>query len=135
MESRVIQVSFPGGVRVDAGVKGFVIQTDQPTYDGGTGAAPAPFDLFLASLATCAGYFVLAFCQERQIPTEGLALSMKTEKNPETKMIARISIEIMLPPGFPQKYRTAVIKAADQCTVKRHILTPPLFEVEVKIPL
>lgn len=134
MKSRVIQVSFPGGVRVDARHKGFVIQTDQPTYEGGTGTAPAPFDLFLASLATCAGYFVLAFCQERRIPTEGLSLSMKTEKNPETKMIARISIEILLPPGFPQKYRTAVIKAADQCTVKRHLLTPPLFEIEAKIP-
>jgi putative redox protein len=134
MESRVIQVSFPGGVRVDASFKGFVIQTDQPTYEGGAGAAPAPFDLFLASLATCAGYFVLVFCRERKIPTEGLALLLRTEKNPETKMIARISIEITLPPGFPVKYKTAVIKAADQCTVKRHILTPPLFEVEAKIP-
>jgi ribosomal protein S12 methylthiotransferase accessory factor len=134
MESRVIQVSFPGGVRVDAGYKGFVIQTDQPTYEGGTGAAPAPFDLFLASLATCAGYFVLVFCQERQIPTQGLALSLRTEKNPETKMISRISIEILLPPGFPVKYKTAVVKAADQCTVKRHIAQPPVFQVEAKIP-
>jgi putative redox protein len=134
MESRVIQVSFPGGVRVDAGYKGFVIQTDQPTYEGGTGAAPTPFDLFLASLATCAGSFVLVFCQERQIPTQGLALSLRTEKNPETKMISRISIEIMLPPGFPVKYKTAVVKAADQCTVKRHIAQPPVFQVEAKIP-
>jgi ribosomal protein S12 methylthiotransferase accessory factor len=133
MESRVIQVSFPGGVRVDAGYKGFVIQTDQPIYEGGTGAAPAPFDLFLASLATCAGYFVLVFCRERKIPTDGMALAMRTEKNPETKMISRISIEILLPPGFPEKYKTAVIKAADQCTVKRHIVQPPAFEVEAKL--
>ena len=134
MESRVIQVSFPGGVRVDAGYKGFVIQTDQPTHEGGTGAAPAPFDLFLASLATCAGFYVLVFCQERKIPTEGLALSMRTEKDPETKMISRISIEIMLPPGFPPKYKTAVVKAADQCTVKRQIVQPPAFEVVAKLP-
>jgi len=134
MESRVIQVSFPGGVRVDASYKGFVIQTDQPAAEGGTGAAPAPFDLFLASLATCAGYFVLVFCRERKIPTDGLALSLRTEKNPETKMIARVSIEIMLPPGFPMKYKAAVVKAADQCTVKRHITQPPVFQVEAKIP-
>lgn len=134
MESRVIQVLFPGGVRVDASYKGFVIQTDQPTHEGGTGAAPAPFDLFLASLATCAGYYVLVFCQERQIPTEGLALSMRTEKNPETKMISRISIEVILPPGFPEKYKTAVVRAAHQCTVKRLMITPPLFQIEAKIP-
>jgi putative redox protein len=134
MESRVIQVSFPGGVRVDAGYKGFVIQTDQPTHEGGTGAAPAPFDLFLASLATCAGYFVLVFCQERKIPTEGLALSMRTEKDPETKMISRISIEILLPTGFPEKYKTAAVRAADQCTIKRLMMMPPLFQIEAKIP-
>lgn len=133
MSEKIIQVSFPGGVRVDAEMKGFVIQTDQPTYEGGTNAAPSPFDLFLASLATCAGYFVLTFCQERQIPTAGLALSMKTEKDRETKMIDRISIEIILPAGFPEKYKNAVIKAADQCTVKRHMLKPPAFAIEAKI--
>jgi len=133
MSEKVIQVSFPGGVRVNAETKGFVIQTDQPAHEGGTNAAPAPFDLFLASLATCAGYFVLLFCQERRIQTAGLALSMRSEKNPETKMIDRISIEITLPSGFPEKYKNAVIKAADQCTVKRHMLKPPTFAVEAKI--
>lgn len=124
-----IHVSFPGGVRVNAVFKGFEFKTDQPASAGGTGAAPSPFDYFLASLATCAGYFVAAFCRERQIETEGMSLSMRMERSPETRMISKIAIDISLPPGFPEKYKTAVVKAADQCTVKNHILKPPGFEI------
>jgi ribosomal protein S12 methylthiotransferase accessory factor len=118
---------------VDAEYKGFVIKTDQPAYQDGEGSEPSPFDLFLASLATCAGYYVLAFCNKREIPTEKAAVVMRTSRNPETKMVEKISIEIQLPPEFPEKYKKAVIKAVDGCSVKAHILNPPAFEVEAKI--
>jgi ribosomal protein S12 methylthiotransferase accessory factor len=130
---REMKISFPGGLRVDAEYKGFVIKTDQPAYQDGEGSEPSPFDLFLASLATCAGYYVLAFCNKREIPTEKAAVVMRTKRNPETKMIEKISIEIQLPPEFPEKYKKAVIKAVDGCSVKAHILNPPAFEVEAKI--
>jgi len=130
---REMKISFPGGLRVDAEYKGFVIKTDQPAYSGGDSSAPAPFDLFLASIATCAGIYVLFFCQRREIPTEKAAVVMKTRRNPETKRIEKISIEIQLPPEFPEKYKKAVIKAVDGCSVTAHILNPPVFEVEAKI--
>jgi ribosomal protein S12 methylthiotransferase accessory factor len=128
-----IKVTFPGGLRVDAEYKGRIIQTDQPVYQGGEGAAPAPFDLFLASIATCAGFYVIAFCQKRGISTENASLVMKTEKNPESKRIEKISIEIQLPPEFPEEYKSAVIKAVDTCVVRLHIQNPPQFETEAKI--
>ena len=130
---REMKISFPGGLRVDAEYKGFFIKTDQPVYSGGDGSAPAPFDMFLASIATCAGSYVLAFCNKREIPTEEAAVVMKTRRNPETKRIEKISIEIQLYPEFPEKYKKAVIKAVDGCAVKAHILNPPVFEVEAKI--
>jgi ribosomal protein S12 methylthiotransferase accessory factor len=133
MNNKDIKVTFPGGKRVDAEYKGFAIKTDQPVYAGGEGSAPAPFDLFLASIATCSGIYVLSFCQERGIPTEDASVVMKTEKNPETKMIGKISIEIILPPEFPEKYSKAVIRAVDTCSVKAHLFKPPAFEVETKI--
>jgi ribosomal protein S12 methylthiotransferase accessory factor len=130
---RELRVTFPGGLRVDAEYKGFVIKTDQPAYQGGDGSAPAPFDLFLASIATCAGYYVLAFCQSRGISTEKSEVLMRTERSPKTKMIEKISIEVKLPSDFPEKYKKAVVKAVESCSVKVHILKPPSFEVTVKI--
>ncbi len=128
-----IKVTFPGEMRVDAEYKGRVIQTDQPVYQGGGGQAPAPFDLFLASIAACAGFYVLAFCQKRGISVENASVVMRTEKNPESKMIEKISIEAQLPPEFPQKYTSAVLKAVDACSVKAHIMNPPEFELKAKI--
>jgi ribosomal protein S12 methylthiotransferase accessory factor len=134
MNRREIKVTFPGGYRVDGEYKGFVIKTDQPVEDGGEGTAPAPFDLFLASLATCAGYYVLAFCKEREIPTNTAGVVMTMEKNPETRMIDKIAIEIRLPADFPEKYKKAIIRAVDHCSVKAHIMRPPAIEIEAKIP-
>ena len=128
-----IKVTFPGGKRVDAFYKGFHIETDQPVYQGGEGSAPAPFDLFLVSIATCAGIYVLSFCQNRNISTEDLSLTMLSERNPDTKRIERISIDIHLPAGFPEKYTNAVIKSVNGCAVKIHMQDPPAIEVRTNI--
>jgi ribosomal protein S12 methylthiotransferase accessory factor len=122
-------VRFPGGKRVDAEYDGMTIRTDQSPKDGGEGSAPPPFDLFLASIATCAGIYVKGYCDARKIPTEGVGLEMQIEREPGKHRVARLVLEIRLPEGFPEKHREAVIRAADLCAVKKHILQPPAFEV------
>jgi putative redox protein len=124
-----IDIRFPGGVAVEALFDGFTVRTDQPVDQGGGGTAPSPFDLFLASLGACAGFYALRFCQERGLDTAGLALRLVTMRDAERKRIASVTIEIDLPPGFPEKYSAAIARAVDQCSVKRHVLEPPAFEV------
>ncbi len=124
-----IMVDFPGGARVNARFGSFTVGTDQPKTSGGEDTAPTPFQLFLASLATCAGFYVLGFCRMRKIPSEGIKLVQKIEQNPQTKMTARIRLEIQLPPDFPEQYTSAVIKSAESCLVKKHLENPPAFEV------
>jgi len=124
-----MEISFPGGVAVDAAYKGFTIHTDQSAAKGGAGSGPSPFDLFLSSIGTCAGFFALRFCQERQIDTRGLRLTLGPEMDPDTHRVARVVIDVHLPAGFPEKYRTAILRTIDQCSVKRHILEPPEFQV------
>jgi putative redox protein len=129
-----MEVVFPGGKKVDALFKGLRIQTDQPEESGGEGSAPAPFDLFLSSIGTCAGIYVLEFCRARDIPTDKLHLSVRFERNPERRMIETATIHIQLPPEFPVKYKDAVIRAADLCAVKKHLHEPPRFEITATIP-
>lgn len=126
-----IEVSFPGGKRVNAQVGKFAIETDQPPELGGDGSAPAPYDLFLASIGTCAGIYVLGFCQARGIPTDGLALVQRNDVDPATKLLRAVRLELRLPPGFPEKYRMAILKAAEGCKVKKTIAAAPAFEVLV----
>jgi ribosomal protein S12 methylthiotransferase accessory factor len=130
-----MEVRFPGGLKVEAVYRGQTIATDQPEPAGGEGSAPAPFDLFLASIATCAGFYALAFCQQRELSTAGLAVTMKTVRDPELRRITKIDLHLTLPEGFPEKYRQAIVRAVDQCAVKRHIVDPPEFGIEITEPV
>lgn len=128
-----MEVFFPGNKKVYARYKGFVIETDQSTGSGGDGSAPAPFDLFLVSIATCAGIYVLSFLEQRGLPLEGAGIVMGHERDPETKLVSKVTLEIKAPAGFPEKYRDAVIRAAEMCAVKRHLENPPTFETFVTV--
>jgi ribosomal protein S12 methylthiotransferase accessory factor len=122
-------IDFPGGARVDAHFGPYTVRTDQPPYAGGEGSAPTPFATFLASIGTCAGIYVLGFCQRRGIPTEGLRLIQRVEAEPTSGMVRTIQLDIELPAGFPERYKEAVIRAAEQCAVKKHFEHPPAFEI------
>lgn len=125
-----VEVSFPGGVRVDATFRGLSVQTDQPEPLG-TNTAMSPFDLFMASLATCAGFYALRFCQQRDLSTEGLGISLTPVRKEGEKRISLMRIDVRLPKGFPEKYNEAILRAVDQCAVKKMLHEPPDFDVQV----
>ena len=131
--SNTMSVHFPGGKRVDAFYDGFEVATDQAVDSGGGGSAPEPFDLFLASIATCAGIYVLGFCQRRNIPHEGVRLIQSWERDEKTRRITTISIAIEVPTDFPEKYHTALVRAANQCAVKKTMEDPPEFDVQTVV--
>jgi putative redox protein len=123
-----VVVTFPGGKRVDALVGDKTVHTDQPVRAGGNDSAPAPFDLFAASLATCAGYYVLSFCQARALPVEGITLRQRIALDDEHR-VSGVELDIEVPDGFPEKYRPALARAAEGCTVKKAIEAQPPFTV------
>ncbi len=125
-------VSFPGGKRVDATFDGIRIETDQPVDEGGGGSAPAPFDYSIASLATCAGIYVLGFCQKRDIPTEGIRVVQRLERDAEKK-IETVDLSIEVPPSFPEKYHDALERVAAKCAVKKFTESPPAFEIQTVV--
>jgi len=129
MSIPTVKVTFPGGTLVTAHTGKFEIKTDQPEIDGGNDTAPEPFMLFLSSIVTCAGFYVQRFCQERKLETEGMSMTLDVERNEKERRLDKIKIAIQLPEGFPDKYRKAVIRAADMCSVKKTICNPPEIEI------
>jgi putative redox protein len=125
-------IDFPGGSRVDAHFGNFTVKTDQPISGGGENSAPSPFALFLSSLGTCAGIYVLGFCRQRGLPSEGIRIIQRMETDPKTGMTSKVSLEIQVPPTFPEKYRPALINSAELCAVKKHIENPPKFDITTK---
>ena len=132
MPASMMKITFPGGQKVEAHHNGLKILTDQTKQDGGEGKAPSPFDLFIASIGTCTGYYVLKFCEQRKIPTKDIKLYLHDEWNPLVRRITKIKITIDLPSTFPKKYIEAIIRVAEQCSVKRHLTAPPEITIETK---
>ena len=121
-------IDFPGGSRVDAHFGPFTVATDQPPAS----SAPTPFAVFLSSIGTCAGIYVLGFCRQRGISTDGIRIVQRIHSSPFSGMVEKIDLEIQVPPGFPTKYYDALIKSADLCAVKKHLENPPKFEISTK---
>jgi len=126
-------IDFPGGARVDAHYGPYTIMTDQPLAGGGNGSAPTPFALFLASMGTCAGIYVLGFCQQRNLPTEGIRIVQRMHRSIQTGLMSKIDLEIQVPPSFPEKYHASLIRSAQLCAVKKHLETPPAFDISTKV--
>lgn len=126
-------IDFPGGAKVDAHFGNFTVKTDQPPMGGGEGSAPTPFAVFLASIGACAGIYVLGFCKQRGLPTEGIRIIQRVHTNPVTGMVGDIDLEIQVPPEFPERYTEALVRSAELCAVKKHLENPPAFHVYTKV--
>ncbi len=126
---REMKITLGDNQKVDAHYKGFLIRTDQPQGAGGDGTEPSPFDLFLASIGTCAGFYVKSFCRQRNIPEENIELIQRMHMDNQSRMITKVEIEIILPDDFPPQYKLPLIKAAEACSVKKHIANAPEFVV------
>lgn len=122
-------IDFPGGSRVDAHFRNFVVPTDQPPQP----SAPTPFDVFLSSIGTCAGIYILGFCRQRGLSTEGIQIVQRIHSNPATGMVDQIDLEIQIPPTFPEKYRDSLIRSAELCKVKKHMEQPPKFHITTQV--
>ncbi|MBN2862464.1 MAG: OsmC family protein [Bacteroidales bacterium] len=128
-----MEITFNGGKVVNAHIGGHTIITDQPHDNGGNNSAPAPFDLYLASIGTCAGIYVKSFCDRRGIPADKIKILQKTEFDDQMRLPSNIHLEIIVPEDFPEKYRDALINAAELCAVKKSIANPPVFNISTTV--
>jgi ribosomal protein S12 methylthiotransferase accessory factor len=127
-----MEIVFAGGKKINARYDGFEIHTDQAVASGGEASAAEPFDLFLASIGTCAGVYVLSFCQSRDLPTDGIRILQSWSRDEKRKLVG-IQLRIVVPPEFPGKYHRALVRAAEQCSVKRVLQDPPVIQTEVSV--
>ncbi len=124
-------IEFGEGKKVSAITGNHTIATDMPVSLGGADSAPTPLDLFLASLATCAAHYARHFCESRSISMDGMEMRVEYIIDPESKQVSKFNYQLTLPEGFPEKYKAALLRAIDMCTIKKQLLNPPAFNLEI----
>lgn len=127
-----LKVSLEGNKKVSTQIGDHLILTDQPEKNGGSNSAPAPYDLFLASIATCAGFYIQSYCQNKDIDTSGIEISMAVTRD-DKKVINGFVTTISVPEEFPEKLHGVLEKVASQCAVKKTIMAGPGFVVETVV--
>jgi ribosomal protein S12 methylthiotransferase accessory factor len=125
-----VKVRFLDNLRLEASFDDFTVISDQPIRYKGDGTAPGPFDYFLASSALCAAYFVKAYCNARDIPTEDISIVQDNIVDPENRYQQTFKIHAELPERISEKDRNGIISAMDRCTVKRVIQNDLGFKVD-----
>jgi putative redox protein len=116
-----VEVSFPSATRIQARSKDLTVEIGPPPDRGGDPGAYGPFDLLLCSLATCTGFQVLDFLQQRGFDAAGAGVRIEAERGEDSHLLERIAIQINVPAGFPDKYHDAIVRAAGLCFIKQQL--------------
>lgn len=126
-----IKIEFGAGKKLSAVSDNYCIDVDMPVSEGGEGFAPEPTHLFLTSLGTCAAHYARMFCETKSLPIKGLGVKIRYKFNEETKLIYKVTYELSIPDGFPEKYKAALLRALDLCPIKKLLMSPPAFQLEI----
>jgi len=129
------KVIFPGNKKVDIMFNQFTIKTDQSKDSGGEETAPEPFDLFIASLGSCAGIYAKSFCDARNLSTDQMHLLVDVIFKEGQKQMEQIHMVLHANQEFPEKYIKPIIKAMNGCTVKNQLHPDIPFLTEVVYPV
>ncbi len=127
-----INVNYLENLRLEALFDDFTVIADQPIRYKGDGSAPGPYDYFLASSALCAAYFVKAYCNARNIPTQDIKLIQNNIVDPQNRYKQDFDIQIELPDSISNKDRDGIVASMERCTVKRVIQNSPNFKIHIK---
>ena len=117
----VLTAVSAGGKKIDTSFDGYTVRTDVLESSGGEGTAPEPLDMLFVALVSCAANYAVAFCQSRDIDTGGLAVRLNAKRSEETGLFDDLTVRLDLPEDFPEKYRKAIVRAVNQCSVKKHL--------------
>ena len=101
---------------------------DEPAEAGGGDAGPTPYDLLLAGLGACTAMTLRLYADNKKLPLERVAVSLKHEKiyaqdcaDCETRegRIDRIERVITLEGDLDDAQRTKLLEIANKCPVHR----------------
>ena len=115
------KVTFPGNKKMDVAFNKFIIKTDQAKESGGDESAPEPFDVFIASIGTCAGIYAKSFCDVRKLSTDNMHIFIDVLFVEGQKLMEQVTITLHVNQGFPEKYIKPIIKSMNGCAVKNQL--------------
>jgi len=124
-------IEYAGGKKLIAHHRGLQTGSDQPESGGGENTALTPTELFVASLAMCAGVFVVYFAERHDIALEGMRIAADYEMADSPRRVASIKLRISIPHPLAERQQAALQRAAEQCVVHNTLRRPPKVSISL----
>jgi putative redox protein len=129
-----IEVEWVGGLEFQAGRP----QGPRIRIDGDAATAPAPFDVLLASIATCACTDIVTILQKQRTPIKGLQVlieAQRVEATPRRLASAKLHFTFTAPGATQTKAARAVeLSITKYCSVRSSLIAdaPVTWTVELR---
>ena len=118
-------MTWQGGDRFAAAVRGHEVRVDQPVDDGGEDSGPTPVELLVASLATCVAHYARRYLRRHDLPQEGLLVDAEWEMAKTPSRVGAVTLRITVPAGVPAEQHEPLLKMASHCTVHNTLDASP----------
>ncbi len=126
------EIKYINGKKFSAQNRTHTIIIDQPKEGGGEDQGPTPPELFIDSLGSCIGVYVLAFCKNTGLDSSGMKINLEWEKaSDKPSRIKTISAKIYLPNADVGARKAALLKVAESCLVHETIRSHPDIKIEL----
>src|ERR1041384_1575479 len=128
-----IELRYDSGDRFAMRIRAHNLLVDQPVEDGGDDMGPSPVELFVASIASCAGFYAERFLKRRGMDPFGLRVScdyLMADERPAR--VAWVGVSVCVPEPLTDQEHQVLERVLEHCTVKNSLESPPLLALEVR---
>ena len=108
------------------------LATDLSVEEGGEGSGPNPHDLYDAALGACKALTVLWYAKRKDIPVEGIEVSVTRDASQERAGIYRLSAELTLTGALSDTQREELLRVAEKCPVHK-LMTEVTTEISTTL--
>jgi uncharacterized OsmC-like protein len=123
-------VKHLGNVKFEASTRGHRVICDQPPDNGGSDQGMTPPEFLLASLGTCAGFYAAQYLKARNLPADGLQVTVRGDKLLQPARVGQFRIEVFVP-GLDAHHEAGILRAVKACLIHNTLLHAPAIETVV----
>lgn len=124
-------VKHLGNVKFEASTRGHSVICDQPPDNGGSDQGMTPPEFLLASLGTCAGFYAAQYLKARNLPADGLQITVHADKLLQPARLGQFRIEVFVP-GLDAHHEAGILRAVKACLIHNTLLHAPAIETVVR---
>ena len=121
-----------GKMRHTVAVRQHSLVVDEPVVNGGEDSGPTPHELYDSALGACKALTTLWYARRRNIPVEGIEVSVERDDSEERKGVYRLGVTLALTGPLSEEQRRELLDVASKCPVHR-LMTQARTEIQTRL--